>query len=176
VSGALSFIPLDESHLPLMARWRAAPHVAEWFHGALTEEQTRAKYLPRIRGEEPSHGFVVLLDGAPLGFIQRYRAGDEDGLPEILDVDPDAHGLDVFIGDETLLNRGLGTRIVREFSDLVLQEPSVAYLIIDPDTENAAAIACYRRAGFTPLRETPDLLDPSRRSLLMERRREQAPD
>jgi len=117
-----------------------------------------------------STGSLGLLNGSRVGFVQRYRVGDEEGLAEILGVDLNAQGLDLFLGDQQLLGRGLGTRMVREFGDLVLQDPSVAYLVIDPDTENAAAIACYRKAGFTPLRETVDLLDASRRSLLMERR------
>jgi RimJ/RimL family protein N-acetyltransferase len=146
--------------------------VSRWFHGPLTPEETRDKYLPRIRGEEPTHGFIVSLDGTPVGFVQRYRVGDEPGLGELLGVSEEAHGIDIFIGEGALLGRGLGARILREFSDVMLADPAVELVIIDPDTENIAAIRAYARAGFRALHETLDTLDPQRRCLLMERRRD----
>lgn len=166
---ALRFEPLTEARLPLLAAWRASAHVARWFHGPLTAAQTAAKFLPRIRGEDPVSGFIVHADGAPVGYVQSYRVADQPDAAATIGVASNAHGIDVLVGDADALGRGLGTRIAREFSDRVLRTPGVEHVVTNPDCGNAAAIRMYEKAGFARIRAIPGSRD-EHPHLLMERR------
>ena len=168
--GTLRFRELREEDLALVAVWRSRAHVARWFHGSLTAEQTRAKFLPRINGTEPVHVFVVERDGVAVGYIQEFRVGDLPAVAAALQVPPDAHGVDVLIGDEHNTGHGLGTLIVRTFAERLLRDTSVERVVITPDAENGAAIRCYEKAGFERVRDVPSTFD-ERTNLLMERRR-----
>lgn len=168
VDGDLSFTQLRVDDLPLVAAWRSRPHVARWFHGPLDATQTRAKFLPRISGAEPVRVSIVHCAGEPVGYIQEFRVGDLPATATALGVDPDALGLDVLVGDAANTGRGLGTRIVRRFSDMLLSDPATRLVVIAPDVDNAAAIRCYEKAGFQRVREVPSTFD-ERTNLLMER-------
>src|SRR5688500_670735 len=62
----LTFRPLAEVDLELVAAWLATPHVRAWWRAPADIESVRAKYLPRIRGDEPTEVFVASLDDEPI--------------------------------------------------------------------------------------------------------------
>lgn len=162
----LRFEPITEADLPLLATWRARPHVAEWFHGPLTPEQTAAKFLPRIRGADPVQGYIVYLDDVAVGYIQSFRVADHPDLVAALQVPGDPYGVDVLLGDAEARGHGLGTRVVREFTQRLL-DARVAYVVISPDTANVAAIRAYEKAGFAAVKTVPSTKD-ERTNVLME--------
>lgn len=166
----LRFEPLSERTLPLLATWRSQPHVARWFHGALTPEQTAAKFLPRIRGDDPVQGYIAYLGDEPVGYIQSYRVGDHPHTAAAMGVDGDARGIDLLIGDAGSIGRGLGVRVVREFCEQLWRDARIERIVTNPDVDNAAAIRCYEKAGFTRLRTIPGTQDANQH-LLLERRR-----
>jgi aminoglycoside 6'-N-acetyltransferase len=162
----LRFEPIIEADLPLLATWRARPHVAEWFHGPLTPEQTAAKFLPRIRGSDPVQGYIVYLGDVAVGYIQSFRVADHPDVVAALQVPGDPYGVDVLLGDAEARGHGLGTRVVREFTQRLL-DARVDYVVISPDTENSAAIRAYEKAEFAAVTTVPSTKD-ERMNLLME--------
>ena len=162
----MRFEPITEADLPLLATWRARPHVAEWFHGPLTPEQTAAKFLPRIRGDDPVQGYIVYLDEVAVGYIQSFRVTDHPHDVAALQVPGDPHGVDVLLGDAEARGHGLGTRVVREFTQRLL-DARVDYVVISPDTENFAAIRAYEKAGFAAVKTVSSTKD-ERMNVLME--------
>ena len=57
--GDLCLRALRESDLPRVAAWLAEPHVARWWNLPSGLDGVRAKFLPRIAGDEPTHMLVV---------------------------------------------------------------------------------------------------------------------
>jgi RimJ/RimL family protein N-acetyltransferase len=163
----LRFEPITEADLPLLATWRARPHVAEWFHGSLTPEQTAAKFIPRIRGDDPVQGYIAYIDDVAVGYIQSFRVADHPDAVAALQIPGDPHGVDVLLGDADARGHGLGTRLVREFTQRLLAAENVDYVVISPDAENAAAIRAYEKAGFAAVKIVPSTKD-ARTNLLME--------
>jgi aminoglycoside 6'-N-acetyltransferase len=78
----------------------------------------------------------MLHEGAPIGYIQYYL------------LDDGAAGIDLFIGEEQLLNRGVGTAAMRDFMALIAAHHDPPYFVIDPSPENRRAIRCYEKVGF----------------------------
>lgn len=79
VAADISFRPLREEDLPLLHGWLNQDFVARWYKiGPVPTpyEAVAAKYLPRIRGEEPTECFLLVVDDMPVGYIQTYRIRD----------------------------------------------------------------------------------------------------
>ncbi|MEV0269877.1 GNAT family protein [Hamadaea sp. NPDC050747] len=66
--------------------------------------------------------------------------------------DPDFHhaGMDIFL-DPAVHGQGLGTDTVRTMARHLVTTLGFHRLVIDPAAANAAAIACYTKAGFKPV-------------------------
>jgi len=146
----IAFRPLDGADLPDMQRWLADPDVAIWWREYdLSLDALVGKYQPMIDGAEPVRGFVIVIDGQPVGFIQAYRIGDHPDYQRQLAVDPEAVATDLFIGDAAWRDRGWGTAVLRAFLNrVVFGEMGTGLAVIAPEPANARAIRVYERVGF----------------------------
>ena len=157
----VGFRPLEEADLPMLHEWINRPHVAQWWGSAGPPKEfegTWKKYLHRLNPSSPVKPYIALLEGRPMGFIQSYVAmGSGDGWWED-ETDPGVRGTDQFLCDESLLGRGIGTRLVAAFVDHLFADSRVTRVQTDPSPRNARAIRCYEKAGFRRVREidTPD--------------------
>jgi len=64
------------------------------------------------------------------------------------ETDPYALGIDQFIADPDRIGKGLGTRMIRAFLEVLFADPRATKVQTDPEPTNARAVACYRKAGF----------------------------
>lgn len=152
------FRPLGEADLPLLHAWLNRPHLLRWWAPAISLEEVRAKYLPRIGGRDAARPYVAELEGEPTGYIQYYLAseGAEDWWPDR--PGPGVLGIDQFLADGDRLGQGLGTAMVSEFVSHLFADPEVTEIRVDPRPDNARAIRCYEKVGFRAVRPitTPD--------------------
>ena len=147
--------------MPMLHEWLKRPHVVEWWGGddavpSLVE--TLDEYLPRILGAAGVKAYIALADGRPVGFAQSYVAlGAGDGWWED-ETDPGVRGIDQFLCDGDSLGKGLGTRMVTAFVQMLFSERGVTRVQADPSPANARAIRCYEKSGFRRLQNvvTPD--------------------
>ena len=59
----------------------------------------------------------------------------------------DAVGVDLSIGDPGKLAKGIGSGVLRTFTERLMQE-GYTTIIIDPDPANHRAVRAYEKAGF----------------------------
>ena len=140
-----------------MHRWLCTEHVAEWYpieNVAMPPlDLVRRHYLPMIRGEQPTQGYIILRIGASIGFIQTYMVRDHPEYAEAVQVPERAAGIDLFIGEESAVHRGLGAKILRSFMrDIAFSPMRASVCIIGPQPENRVAIRAYEKAGFQYLK------------------------
>lgn len=163
----LGFRPLAEDDLELVAAWLAAPHVRAWWRAPADIESVRAKYLPRIRGDEPTEVFVASLDGEPIGIIQRYRFLDHGSwAATIAETDvalPGAAGIDYLVGDASRIGVGVGTAMIDRFSEQLFADlPEIDVIVVTPQADNRASCGALARAGYEEVwRGRLDSDDPS---------------
>jgi RimJ/RimL family protein N-acetyltransferase len=162
---AIAFRPLTTNDLPLLHEWLGRAHVAEWWSPTPTLAEVEEEFAPAIAGQGTVRCFVVLLDDAPLGFIQSYVAAQchDDGW-WLDEHDPGMRGIDQFIADADRLNQGVGSAMVRAFVAGLFADPSVSRVQTDPSPDNHRAIRCYEKAGF---RSVGEVDTPDGRALLM---------
>ncbi len=147
----LGIRPLQANDLPLLHRWFAAPRVSRWYRteATLSYDGIVAKYGPRIKGQEPVQPFLIMYEALPIGYIQTYMFDDVGACPNLFLDDTDVAGLDLFIGDDAYLHRGLGVPILHRFlHDIVFGALCATACVVDPERENAGAIRTYEKAGF----------------------------
>ena len=145
-----SFKKISEENIPLLYAWLKEPHVSKWWPKP-EKDEFYEKFLQRIRSKD-TIGFLVLLNSKPIGYIQYYkidRTIEKAGswLPELPET---TVGTDQFIGEKEFIGKGYGTLFVKEFINYLENnlEPKLTTVIVDPETENAAAIKCYAKVGF----------------------------
>ena len=160
----VSFRPLTPTDLPLLHEWLGRPHVAEWWGPTPSLAEVELEFGPLTSDESPMRPYVVLGDGAPIGYIQSYVAmGSGDGW-WLDEQDPGVRGIDQFLAHSAQLGRGVGTAVVRAFVQHLFAEPTVSRIQTDPSPRNRRAIRCYEKAGFHTLGEVDT---PDGRALLM---------
>ena len=151
-----SFNPLQEADLSLLCDWLNEPHVKEWWDDNLTNDEIKSKYGTRI-GDSVIVPFIAYLNKKPIGFIQYYQA-DKVGDGWWPDEVEGTIGIDQFIGEKDLLNRGIGTKMIRAFVHHLFRNLNAKKIIADVDPKNLRAIRCYEKVGFEFVKEmmTPD--------------------
>ena len=159
------FRPVTEADFPLLRRWRARPHVVEWWGDPALEAED---------GKLSDHRIVmwmVEVEGRPFAFAQDYD-------PHAWDMHPFSHmpaasrGIDQYIGEADMLGRGHGTGFVRQHVQRLLSEGAPA-IGTDPHPDNHRARRCYEKAGFVATTGPIETLWGT--ALLMERWPEQLP-
>lgn len=154
-----AFRPMTAADLPLIRRWLETPHVAQWWFDP-------AEQFELVSGDlrHPDMAqFIVAIDGRPFAYLQCYNlsAWNAGFGPQ-----PDGtRGLDQFIGEADMLNRGHGSAFIRDFTERLLAD-GTPRVVIDPSPDNARAIRAYEKGGFRREREVDT---PDGRALLMVR-------
>jgi aminoglycoside 6'-N-acetyltransferase len=99
--------------------------------------------------------FIVSANGGDFAYIQCYDlTAWNSGFGE----HPNGtRGIDLFIGEPGMIERGHGSGLIRAFVDERLTQ-GLPRMATDPDPENPRAIRAYEKAGFEKVRlvDTPD--------------------
>ena len=151
MAGLYVFRPMTTADLPLIRRWLALPHVVEWWGDP--EEQ-----YALVSGDldEPAMDqFIVSIDGGPFAYIQCYDLTEWNsgfGAHPL-----GTRGIDQFIGEPDMIERGHGSGLIRAFVEDRLQG-GAPRIVTDPDPANGRAVRAYEKAGFVRERmvDTPD--------------------
>jgi aminoglycoside 6'-N-acetyltransferase len=163
----ITFRPVVEQDLPLLADWLARPHWREWWG----DPETELGYIREmVEGRDTTQPFFFQIDGTDRGYIQVWYIKDQLGTewvkeyPWLMLLPEDAVGVDLSLANREELSKGIGTEVLRAFVRK-LRRDGYDRIIIDPDPANLRAVRAYRKAGF---REIVDLLGRTDDSLLME--------
>ena len=151
----------EEADYEVMARWLTDPRVLEFYEGrdnAFSVDRIREEYSPRVLGLEHVTPCLLLFEEAPMGYVQFYPITEdlrcEYGLPFEADIN-NVYGLDQFIGEVDLWNRGLGSRAVSLLLQYLFQVQGAKKAILDPHVGNLRAIRSYEKCGFRRVRIMP---------------------
>jgi len=136
----------QEADIDLLYTWFQETHVKEYWHhkNGFSYDLIALKYKKRLR-EGTISMFIFQYFGIDIGFIQCYPASNiaEYGQKG------KAFGIDLFIGENTYLYRGIGSIVISKvINSIILENPDVKYICIDPEVRNQAAIRAYSKVGF----------------------------
>jgi aminoglycoside 6'-N-acetyltransferase len=148
----MDFRPLASADLPTLADWLGRPHVLRWWREAADIAAVEAAYGPMIDSTDPTEGFVAVLEGRSLGFIQRYRLDDNPEWEHTLGVAVGhivGAGIDYLIGDESMTGQGLGRQMISRFvDDSWTRYPDIVAFVVAVQQDNRASWRALGAVGF----------------------------
>lgn len=151
--GVLTWRPLAAADLEMLAGWLREPQIARWWNHDADAEAVWSDFGASVRGEEAGEDLVVMLDGKPVGLVQRSAIGDyPEDLAEfsaIVDVPDGAIELDYLIASPALRGRGLGSRmiaaVIRDTWSVYPAAPAVLVAVV---AANVASWRALEKAGL----------------------------
>jgi aminoglycoside 6'-N-acetyltransferase len=143
---------LSPADFPLLGRWLAEPHVARWWNHETEQAAVERDFGPTARGEEPAEDFLALLDGEPVGLVQRCRLADyPDYLAEftgIVAVPATAVTIDYLIGDPARIGQGLGPRLIASMVERTWRDlPAAPAVVVAVVAANRASWRALEKCG-----------------------------
>jgi aminoglycoside 6'-N-acetyltransferase len=166
VEGDLTIRPLrdDTSDYALLSRWRAMPHVHEWWdpdEPPPDVEQVRAEYGPESEKAAATMRCVLEVGGAPVGYVQAYRWADwisDPSDPDQMDVplEEDPWGIDIFVGEPDRIDGGIGSRAVALLCRTLHASRGARTVMLTTELGNLRAQRAYEKAGFRKVRHALD--------------------
>ena len=155
----MDFLPLETKFRDIILNWLEADHVKEFYYGDGLQNtlDNINLYCQGIsnNGDYSFDHWVAFIDNKPFGFLMTSTI---DG-PYDLNDDHNkwyVHGkhiftLDLLIGPQEFLGKGLAHRMIKEF---ILNKFSNAdFFLIDPEKSNLKAIHIYQKVGFKKIDE-----------------------
>jgi len=154
----------DPADYALIVRWRAMPHVHEWWDPddpAPDLDEVLRHYRPTTQQGHATTGCVIELGSDPIGYLQFYRWADwthDPPGPDEMDIPlaDDPWGIDIYIGEPEVVGRGIGTRAVSLVCRYLQTSRGALAVMLTTDVDNLRAQASYERAGFQKLRRVLD--------------------
>lgn len=148
----IAFRPIAESDMPRLQSWLEREHVALWWRDERAEDHL-----------DPNEHFVIELDGAPIGMIQTYRVDDYPEWKSVVGDEPDLAGVDLLIGEEDLVGRGLGSQVLELFARrVVFVRPETKAVIATVEEGNRRSWRAFEKAGFRHVRDVEEEGRPHR--------------
>jgi aminoglycoside 6'-N-acetyltransferase len=167
----VSFRPLTEADLLLVHEWLGREHVQRWWGEPGDLDGTIEHYGPSLDGRDPTDLYAIVVDGRDAGMIQTYIVADYPEYAALIGVEENVAGLDLFLGEQALLGRGLGTEIIGRFvSEVVWARGETFACVADPDVDNVASLRAFEKAGFERVREFVDPEDGRLHALVRQNR------
>ena len=146
-----SFRPLELTDLDDFFAWLNRPHLRRFYQRKpVSREDVEAEYGPCIRGDDPTHCHLALMDGNSFGYIQCYRIPDYPEWADLIE-SHDGIGVDLAILDPGMIGRGFGKAMLGAYLRDVafLLFPAERRCFIAHEVENHRAIACLRAVGYS---------------------------
>lgn len=159
----ITFIPLAESHFPLLLTWLESPHVKKWWDQDIhwTSASIQQKYGTYVNGyklnngiSKPLSAYIICVEEKLVGYIQLYNTYDFPKTKPLSHLPESVAAFDVLIGEIDYLKRGIGSKAITMFLDQYAD--SYSHVFVDTDSNNIAAIRAYEKAGFKRMEYQPD--------------------
>jgi RimJ/RimL family protein N-acetyltransferase len=154
---SITIAPVEAKHEKLILSWLDKPHVKEWFHGeGLINTIEGLKRF--INNDNPrSDLWLAYYEGGPFAYLitstidEAAENNTKSHLSKWVEPGKQMSTLDLLIGEEKYLGKGLATKLIQEFIKTQLSDSHIIF--IDPECSNKKAIHVYEKAGFEKIDE-----------------------
>ena len=145
----ITFRPLKQTDFTLLQKWLNSPHVKEWWKEESDLGSIEKKYGKRVDGNSATTCFVILLENRPIGMIQSYWVKDYKEYNDAIKI-PYSVGIDLFIGEDEFIGKGVGRKILSEFCKQIVRSAysDVQFGVASPSIHNLSSIRAFEKAGF----------------------------
>lgn len=139
--------PATINDLELLKYWDTKQHIIDCDPDDEWNWETELSRNPTWREQ-----FVAELEGEPIGFTQIIDPYVEE-THYWGDVEQNNRAIDIWIGEETNLNQGYGSMMMKLAIERCFEDPKITRILIDPLKTNHSAHRFYERLGFEFIEE-----------------------
>lgn len=155
--GALLVRKLVDTDKEKLVKWLSDPCVLEYYEGRDQPhdmEMVTEHFYNRENSEVT--GCIIEYEGAEIGYIQFYPIEEDEkeeyGYADTLET---IFGTDQFIGEVPYWNKGIGKQVVSSMIEFLVREKGADRVVMDPQSWNERAIACYEKCGMKKVKFLP---------------------
>jgi RimJ/RimL family protein N-acetyltransferase len=150
----IAFEPLRAEHLPLLHDWLGREHVRRWWRDA---DESQRHVQDALAGRDATRYFLIVEDGQPVGMIQTYLLRDEPGWAALIGEGPGGAGVDLLIGEDDAVGRGLGSQVLEQFArEVVFANPDTTAVVATVEEPNRRSWRAFEKAGFEHVRDVEE--------------------
>jgi len=165
-SKEMHFFRVERKFQEIILKWFEAEHVKEFYYGDGLQNTLRNLELycqgVNNNGEYSFDHWIAYMGDEPFGFLMTSPVegpyDEKDDYDKWYVEGKSTYTLDLLIGPEKFIGKGLAHRMIQEF---ILDKFSDAdFFIIDPGKTNKKAIHVYEKSGFKTVGEFCPAYDP----------------
>jgi aminoglycoside 6'-N-acetyltransferase len=138
---------LEKTDEELLVTWLSNPVLLEYYEGRDRPHDLNMVREHFYKSEEETR-CIVEYAGIRIGYIQFYPLDKESRLSYDYGKHESIYGMDQFIGEIDYWNKGIGKILVTSMVEYLVNNRRVDKVVMDPQTWNERAIACYEKCGF----------------------------
>jgi aminoglycoside 6'-N-acetyltransferase len=145
----IEFSPLRIEDVPLFAAWLEREHVRAWWREPL--EHTVAIE------DDRTDQYLIVVDGRPVGMIQTYLVADDPAWEAVVGAEDGLAGVDLLIGEEDCVGRGLGPAALAAFVErVVFARAGTTACVATVEEPNRRSWRAFEKAGFRHVRDVEE--------------------
>ncbi len=131
--------------------WCKNKNVYEWFEQrVLSYDEIVSKYKTKLMNNKQKI-YIIKSNNKDIGLVQIYKFANDIHLD--LGNYQNIYEYDLFIGEETYLNKGIGQNIVNNINKKIYEEYKADAIILRPFKRNIRAIKCYEKCDYKKIYE-----------------------
>jgi aminoglycoside 6'-N-acetyltransferase len=138
---------LNKTDEEFLVTWLSNPKVLEYYEGRDRPHDIAMVRESFYMSDEETR-CIVEYKGKRIGYIQFYPLDEESRLAYEYQKHENIYGTDQFIGEIEYWNRGIGKKLVKSMVEYLVSNRKADKIVMDPQTWNDRAIACYEKCGF----------------------------
>lgn len=148
----IEFRPIAVADVPRLQAWLEREHVSMWWRDERAEDHL-----------DPNEHFIIELDGEPVGMIQTYLVDDYPEWKTVVGPESSLAGVDLLIGEEGALGRGLGPQVLAQFArEVVFARVEARTVVATVEEGNRRSWRAFEKAGFRHVRDVEEEGRPHR--------------
>lgn len=140
----VTLLPFDPKlHVGLLEQWLHREHVRERWGDPIANLASIVALTP------PAGGALLAADNVLVGFVQWQPMAARELLKSGIAVpDDETIDIDIFIGEEEYLGRGIGPAALELLINQIKEEGTAKRATLFTGVENKRALRAYTKAGF----------------------------
>jgi aminoglycoside 6'-N-acetyltransferase len=150
----IEFEPLRREHLELLRGWLDRPHVRLWWRDP---EESLGHAADSLAGRDPTSYYLIVVDDRAVGVIETYLVSDYPEWDAVVGPGEGVAGVDLLIGEEDAIGRGLGPRVLAQFArKVVFARPETQAVVATVEEPNRRSWRAFETAGFRHVRDVEE--------------------
>ena len=138
-----------EEQYRMIYDWCSNEFVYKYFEQRkLSYDEILKKYKKRLRKNAHTKTLIINYNDTDIGIIQYGRVGMEDIRRFNLFSYPDCYQLDIFIGNQDYLHKGIGKLSLKKLMDYLSDKYNINNFVAFIEEENANSLNCFNKLGF----------------------------